>query len=104
VSALTNRYTKSASRSVAYHNHLQNIARMATQSLEGQERCALAEKIIIELINKTKDQKDLLENNEKLLKEQKDLLETKDNARKELLSEHRELLDNNENYFMSKKT
>jgi hypothetical protein len=77
---------------------------MATQSLEGQERCALAEKIIIELINKTKDQKDLLENNEKLLKEQKDLLETKDNARKELLSEHRELLDNNENYFMSKKT
>ena len=81
-----------------------HVATLLAAQSSDKERYALAEKIIIELINKHKEQKDLLENNEKLLKEQKDLLETKDNERKELLSEHRELLDNNENYFMSKKT
>ena len=119
MSALTNRYTKSARRSAAYHNHTpSHIATLFGAQTNDQERYALAERIITELINKNnerkdllennekllKEQKDLLENNEKLLKEKKDLLETKDNARKELLSEHRELLDNNENYFMSKKT
>ena len=111
MSALTNRYTKSARRSAAYHNHTpSHIATLLGAQTNDQERCALAEKIIIELINKTKEQKDLLENNEKLLKdqkdmlenndellkEQKDLLETKDNERKELISEHKELFDNND--------
>ena len=38
----------------------------------------------------------MLENNDELLKEHKDLLETKDNERKELISEHKELFDNND--------
>ena len=59
-----------------------HIATLLTVQTNDQERCALAEKIIIELINKNK--------------EQKDLLETKDNTRQKLLHEQKELLDNND--------
>jgi hypothetical protein len=68
-------------------NTTSHIAKLLVAQTNDQERCALAEKIIIELINKTKDQKHMLENNEKLLKEQKDLLQTKDNGRKKLFKE-----------------
>jgi hypothetical protein len=93
VSALTNRYTKSARRSAAYHNHTpSHITTLLGAQTNDQERCALAERIIIELINKNNERKDLLENNEKLLKEQKDLLENNEN----LLKEQKDVLENNE--------
>ena len=61
------------------------IATLLAAQTNDQERYALAEKIIIELLNKNKEQKelletkdnerkDLLENNDKLLHEQEDLL------------------------------
>jgi hypothetical protein len=68
-------------------NTTSHIATLLAAQTNDQERCSLTEKIIIELINKNKEQRDLLENNEKLLKEQKDLLKTIDNGRKKLLNE-----------------
>ncbi len=57
-----------------------HIATLLTAQTNDHERCVLSEKIVIVLINKNK--------------EQKDLLETKDKERKKLLNEHKELLDN----------
>jgi len=61
------------------------IATLLAAQTNDQERYALAEKIIIELLNKNKEQRDLFESNEKFLKEQKDLLETKVKEQKDLL-------------------
>ena len=72
------------------------IATLLAAQTNDQERYALAEKIIIELLNKNKEQRDLFESNEKLLKEQKDLLETKDNERKDLLENNDKLLHEQE--------
>ncbi len=57
-----------------------HIATLLTAQTNDHERYVLVEKIVIVLINKNK--------------EQKDLLETKDKERKKLLNEHKELLDN----------
>ena len=73
-----------------------HIATLLAAQTNDQERYALSEKIIFELLNKNKEHKDLLESNEKLLKEQKDLLKTKDNEHKELLDERKDLLENND--------
>ena len=72
------------------------VATLLAAQTNDQERYALAEKIIIELLNKNKEQRDLFESNEKLLKEQKDLLETKDNERKDLLENNDKLLHEQE--------
>lgn len=72
------------------------IATLLAAQTNDQERYALAEKIMIELLNKNKEQRDLFESNEKLLKEQKDLLETKDNERKDLLENNDKLLHEQE--------
>ena len=72
------------------------IATLLAAQTNDQERYALVEKIIIELLNKNKEQRDLFESNEKLLKDQTDLLKTKDNQRKELLNERKDLLENND--------
>jgi len=76
------------------------IATLLAAQTNDQERYALAEKIIIELLNKNKEQRDLFESNEKLLKEQKDLLETKVKEQKDLLetkdNERKDLLENND--------
>jgi hypothetical protein len=58
------------------------IATLLAAQTNDQERYAMAGKIIIELINKNK--------------EQTDLLKTKDNEHKELLDERKDLLENNE--------
>ena len=66
------------------------IATLLATQTNDQERYALAEKIMIELLNKNKEQKDLLEtkdnerkdlleNNDKLLHEQEDLLHEREN-------------------------
>ena len=78
-------------------NTTSHIAKLLAAQTNDQERYALAEKIIIDLINKNKEQRDLLEDKEKILKEQTDLLKTRDNERKELLNERQELLENNNN-------
>ena len=68
---------------------LSPITELLTAQTNDQERYTLTEKIIIELINKNNERKDLLENNEKLLKEQTDLLETK---QREMLEKQNDLL------------
>ena len=68
---------------------LSHITELLTAQTNDQERYTLTEKIIIELINKNNERKDLLENNEKLLKEQTDLLETK---QREMLEKQNDLL------------
>ena len=78
-------------------NTTSHITKLLASQTNDQERYALTEKIIIELINKNKEQRDLLEDKEKILKEQTDLLKTRDNERKELLNERQELLENNNN-------
>ncbi len=78
-------------------NTTSHIAKLLAAQTNDQERYALAEKIIIDLINKNKEQRDLLEDKKKILKEQTDLLKTRDNERKELLNERQELLENNNN-------
>jgi hypothetical protein len=80
------------------------IATLLAAQTNDQERYALAEKIIIELLNKNKEQKDLFESNEKLLKEQKDLLETKDNERKDLLENNDKLLHEQEDLLHERET
>ena len=56
------------------HDH---IAMLLSAQTNDQERYALAEKIILELVNKS-------DKNERILKERQDLLEAKEIERKEL--------------------
>jgi hypothetical protein len=52
--------------------------------------CQLAERIILELVSK----------NERLLKERQNLPEARHIERKELLNEHKELLENNDKLLL----
>jgi predicted nuclease with TOPRIM domain len=66
-----------------------HIAELLTAQTNDQERYALAEKMIQDLIN---ERKELLESNENLLKKQ----EEHNNERKELLNERKKLLEHND--------
>ena len=66
-----------------------HIAELLTTQTNDQQRYTLAEKMILDLIN---ERKELLENNQNLLKQQ----EEHNNERKELLNERKELLEHND--------